>query len=253
MAHFLPGISGLATIDPGLNVLDTPILLPVSIDLFLVPVLFLFLYITVILIDAIRRHRPIARSICQRVGAVLSGAFFLLLCVAIGGLISYVLLEQLPGRIQNSISSVGMNADIHLLFLGYKTNSLHGNILTLLGLLIGIGIFIAKIKREPESQRSIPLTREQRMTPYQRMLQDRRNPLHQPFVPETADYHATPPILNTPAIIPEHTHVFTRQENPPILSVPPPVPLRTENTATRCHNEPLLSLLPEAVNYRPLG
>jgi len=202
LAHFIPRLSGLATIDPGLIVLDTPIHLPGSIDLVLVPALFLALYTIVLLAFSMSRHLPAGRTVTHRLAAVLSGTFFFLLSVAIGGLISYVLLEQLPDRLQHNINAISVNADVHLPFLGYKTSSLHGNILSLLGLLVGIGIFLVRISRDPRYRRSTPLTREQRMTPYQRMLEERRRP------------------------------------------APP---------AFRCHNEPLYTLEPEAVNYRPLA
>jgi len=207
MAHFFPRLAGLATIDPGLIILGTPFRIPFSIDLNLLPILFLFLYAIIVIIYSISRHQPIGRNVLQRCAAVISGIFFLVVCTAIGGLISYLLIDLLPARAQNSIAAVGISADIHLPFLGYTTNSLHGNILSLIGFLAGLVLFIVKVTHNPSSRRPTPLTREQRMTPYKKMLQERRRPA------------------------------------PPLSS----------NEYLHCRNQPLQTLTPEAVNYRPLG
>ena len=212
LAHLLPRLSGVADMDAGLIVLGTPIHPSVSIDLILVPLLFLFLYTTVLLVYTTRQHLPVTLNVTHRLGAIFSGTFFLLLCTAIGGLISYILLEQLPVRVRESVNAVGMNADIRLPFLGYTSNALHGNILSLLGFLVGLVILAGKIGKDPAYRRPTPLTREQRRTPYQRMLEERRRP---------------------------HVHQFVSDPKP--------------GHHILCHNQPLHSLQPEAVNYRPLG
>lgn len=217
LARLFPRLSGLATIDPSLTVLDFHPHLPITIDLILVPLLFLVLYTIAILLFSIRQHKPFLGSLGQRVGAVASGTFFWVVCVAAGGLISYLLLDHLPVRARDSINAIAINADVHIPSIGYKTNSLRGNILSLAGFLAGMAIFIGKVGRKPQTRRSTPLTREQRMTPYQRMLQDKR-------------------------AAPNHYQ-----------SSAPPVLRRVTSANRPCRSEPLLSLQPEAVNYRPLG
>jgi hypothetical protein len=226
MAKFLPRLAGLATIDPGLIILGNPLRLLFSIDLILLPILFTFLYSTIVLIYCISHHRPFSRSVVQRVAAVLSGTFFLVTCTAIGALVSYILIDQLPASTQKGFAAAGISADIHLRLLGYTTNSLRGNILPLTGFLVGFAILISKVSHNPSSRPTTRLTREQRMTPYQRMLQERRRPSTSLVVGE-----AEPPAAHSV----EHT------------------PARPRVTYLHCRNQPLQTLEPEAVNYRPLG
>src|SRR6266568_1800131 len=50
IANLFPGISGLARIDPSLTILDIPVRMPVTVDLILVPGLFILSYLVVILL-----------------------------------------------------------------------------------------------------------------------------------------------------------------------------------------------------------
>jgi hypothetical protein len=289
MAHFFPRLAGLATIDPGLIIRGSPFRLLISIDLVLVPILFLFLYSVIILIHSISQHQSFGRMLLQRVTAVLSGVFFLLVCTAIGSLISYVFVDQLPVSTQHNIDAIGINADVHLPFLGYKSNSLHGDILSLLGFLVGVAIFITKVYRNPSPRRSVRLTREQRMTPYQRMLQEKRRLASQPARPDliqtsnpdpapslepdarpsstpSPSFTASPPPPSIPKFassvipddhvpyIPDHTSTFDRI--PATAETPDYVdqfPAPRRHNYLHCRNQPLQTLEPEAVNYRPLG
>ena len=205
IAHLLPGISGIARINSSVIILDIPVNLPVAVDLILVPGLFILVYTIVILIYHSQRSMPVWREAAQRLGAVFSGLFILLFCVACGGLISYLVQGHLPRDIRNGIESLGINADIHLPYPGYNAIHAHGNLIALVGFVIGIALCIGRIKRPLRIRKTIPLTREQRMTPYQRMMQERRN----------------------------------QAKGIPNNSL--------------CRNQPLHTIKPEAVNYRPMG
>jgi hypothetical protein len=203
LASCLPGISGRATVDPGLTIFDIPLHLPFPIDLILVPGLFIVLYSMAILIFTSRSRFPVWQNLLHRLGAVFTSVFIILFCVAIGSLLSWLLQNHLPAQVRNSMKSLAINADLHLPHAGYKTIPLYGDTFSLVGLLIGIGVGIRMISKAPRLRKSTFLTPEQRMTPYQRMLRERRK------------------VLPT-------SHVL-------------------------CHNEPLPTLQPQAVNYRPLG
>lgn len=278
VAHFFPRLAGLATIDPGLIIMGSPFRLLFSIDLNLLPLQFFPLYAIILAIYCISRHQPFGRNVLQRFTAVISGVFFLVVCTATGALISYVLVDQLPVPTQNKMAAFGITADIHLPFLGYRTNPLRGDILSLLGFLAGLAILIVKISSNPLSRRPIRLTREQRMTPYQRMLQERRQQSSPSFIPEA---HATYAPGNAPSF--EHIPVSSNTpsfERLPVSSNAPsferlpvsgnapsfehhPVsadatdyvdtPVLPRKAWLHCCNQPLQSLEPEAVNYRPLG
>jgi hypothetical protein len=201
LAHLFPGISGRATIDPSLTIFDIPIHLPFAIDLILVPGLFIILYSTAVII--------FSSGLPQRLAAVFVSIITILLGVAAGAVISWLLSEHLPDQIRNSMRSLSVNANLHA---GYPNYHLSGDTISFLGLIIGIMISIAIMSKTPKVQVRTRLTPEQRMTPYQRMLLERR--------------YGTP-------------H--------------PPAPHQHERSHGLCRNEPLLTLQPEAVNFRPLG
>jgi hypothetical protein len=170
-----PGISGLAQINPSLVFLDIPIHLPVAIDLILVPGLFLLAYPLVILFYPLRPGILSWRQSLQRIRAAFLGLFILLCCTLLGGLIYYLAQDHLPMQIKNGINSLGFIADIHLSYPGHETIYLRGSLVLLVCFIIGLVICIRKISKEPGSQ----LTREQRMTPYQRMLQEKKEKIMQ--------------------------------------------------------------------------
>lgn len=165
-----PAISGLAQINPSLVFLDIPIHLPVAIDLILVPGLFLLLYPMVILFYPLRPGILSWRQSLQRIRAAFIGLFILLCCTLLGALIYYLAQDHLPTQIKNGINSLGFIADIHLSYPGHETIYLRGSLVLLICFIIGLVICVRKISKEPGSQ----LTREQRRTPYERMLQEKR-------------------------------------------------------------------------------
>jgi hypothetical protein len=214
LTHLFPAISGRATLDPGMTIFDIPIHLPFAIDLILVPGLFIILYSITIL--TFSSHLP------QRLAAVFISIITILSCLAAGSLVSWLLYDHIPARIREGMRSLAVNANLHT---GYSTVHLFGDTLTLLGLIIGIAISIRIMSKSPKVPMKTRLTPEQRMTPYQRMLRERQ--------------------IGTP--------VTSRK---PVISRTPPTP-RTprhyEPSHGLCRNEPLLTLQPEAVNFRPLG
>jgi hypothetical protein len=219
LAACLPGLSGRATLDPGLAIFDIPLHLPLPIDLILVPGLFLILYSVAILTYTSRSHLPVWQNLTKRLGAVFTSVFIILFCVAIGASLSWLLHHYLPAQLPTGLTSMAVNADLHLPNAGFKNIPLHGDIFSLLGLLIGIVIGIRIMGKAPRlRRRTIPLTREQRMTPYQRMLEDRQ-----------LQHRRREPVNPT-------THKLRHYEPSHRL----------------CRSNPLPSFQPEAVNYRPL-
>lgn len=232
MAHQFPGVSGLARLDPGLIIMDIPVRLPISIDLILVPVLFLLAYAIVILLHPRRRELP------HRLGAIFSALIIIGCCVAFGGLIAWLLQDHLPKQVRNGIESLGINADIHLPYTAYKTIHLHGNVIALFSLTIGVAIAIGRINKAPAARKPTRLSRQQRMTPYKRMLQEKYKPApSKPVQPKPAQPRPAQP---KPAQLnPTPPHAPNR-------------PLVANPSRTFCQPEPLSTLQPEAVNYRPL-
>jgi hypothetical protein len=227
LASWLPGLSGHATVDPTLILLDIPLHLPFSIDLILVPGLFIVLYSMAILIFTLRSRLPVWQNLLRRLGAVFISVFIILFCVAIGSLLSWLLKDHLPAQVRNSMKSLAVNAELHLPHAGYKAIPLYGDTFSLVGLLIGIGLGIKMISKAPRLRRTTPLTPEQRMTPYQRMLQERRK--------------ETIPTLHLNGAPHDHPNGTPHKLR------------RYEPSHSLCHNEPLPTLQPQAVNYRPLG
>ncbi|WP_188927418.1 hypothetical protein [Puia dinghuensis] len=241
IAPLLPGISGLAKVNPSLTILDIPVRVPFTVDLILVPGLFIILYTVMILVYPSRRGMPSLREVAQRQGAVFAGAFIFLICVTVGGLITYLVHDHLPQSIRNGISSLAINADISLPYTKYKTVHLQGNIPTLLCFIIGTAIFIAKISRTPQMFQTPQLTREQRMTPYARMMQERREQQRQGREQQRQKQEI------------QKAEKAARPKRVPAASgkrINKPSALT--RLPGRCSNEPLLTLQPEAVNYRPM-
>lgn len=224
ISNLLPGISGRATVNPGLIIFDIPVHLPVAIDLILVPALFFLVYAVVILLYPSRRSVTTWRETIPRLGAALAGSFIFLFAAASGGFISYLVQDRLPKNVRNGIDSLGITADISLPFSAFKTMHLPGNIITLIGLIIGFALCIAKISRTPGTKKIAPLTREQRMTPYERMQREKKQPVagNKPAAINRPDTLRQPAAINKPS------------------------------TKARCQSQPLLTLEPEAVAYMPM-
>jgi len=178
----LPGISGRASLNVNLIFLDRSIHLPIAIDLILVPALFIIGYTLVSILYPAGRTTSVARSFTHRLGSALLAIFLLLVCVTIAGLISYMLDDYLPRDLRKGLDTMGMSADLFL--QGYKPAHLQGNIIALLGLVAGIVIAATRLTRSLPARKTTPLTAEQRMTPYQRMLQERKQ--NQPSNPTRA-------------------------------------------------------------------
>jgi hypothetical protein len=236
LAYCFPGLSGRATVDAGLNIFDIPVRLPFPIDLILVPALFIILYSTAILIVSPAPARW--QILAHRFKAVVASTLLLLVFVAIGALISFLVRDHLPAQVRNSITSLAVNADLHLPYAGYTTIPFRGDVFSFLGLTVALVIGIRILNKTPRIKVRNRLTREQLMTPYQRMLLERR--------------YGTP---RQPAPL------STRPRQPEPLNPPLSQPPRRNGTSPRhyepshglCRNEPLLTLQPEAVNFRPLG
>jgi len=220
IARLLPGIAGLAKIKLSLIIPGVFVSMPATVDLILVPGLFISIYLIALFIYAALLGGSAWREIAQRLWAVFSGLFMLLFCVALGGLISYLVLDYLPGNVQHGLDSIGVNSEIYL--PGYKAAYLHGNIVPLVCLIIGVVLCIVKIKKRPIMREpAMKLTREQRMTPYQRMLRERREQENMPLSTGHRSFADDRP--------------YTGVRRSPL-----------------CHIQPLRTIKPEAVNYTPL-
>jgi len=205
-----PSISGLIQVSPTVVFLDIPVHLPVAIDMIIAPCLFLLIYPVVILFYPAQRRRTL-----QRVKAALTGFFILLICMLLGGLIYYLVQDHLPVQVRNGINAMGINADIHLAWPGHETIYLRGSLILLLCFIIGSFIFVRKITKEPKGQ----LTREQRMTPYQRMLKEKQLTQKAQRMPREAYFEAFQPARNGQGHL--------------------------------CWNQPVIALKPEAVYFMP--
>lgn len=243
IANLLPGISGLATINPGLVIFDIPVHLPVTIDLILVPALFFLIYTVVILLYPSRRSVTTWRETFPRLGAVLAGSSIFLFAAAAGGILSYFVQDYLPRNVRNGIDSLGITADISLPFSAYKMIHLPGNIITLIGLIIGLAICIAKISKTPGVRKVAPLTREQRMTPYERMQKEKR-----------MEKETTSPVSRPPAKAKTETRQPAAPRKPAETRVASIQPITTNKNSSRpkCQNHPMMTLEPEAVGYMPM-
>jgi hypothetical protein len=159
-----PQIAGLAQFKPGLMFLEIPVELPFVIDLVLTPVLFLLIYPLVMLLY------PSCSGIGHRLRAAATGLFALFCSVLIGALIYFLAQGYLTPEVRTGINSMGIMADIHLAYPGYETIPLRGSMVLFICFVIGLVICIKKLRKTPPTQ----LTREQRMTPYARMLLEKK-------------------------------------------------------------------------------
>jgi hypothetical protein len=256
LGNWLPGIAGLARLDPSLIILDIAVRLPVTVDLILVPAFFILVYTLVILLYPSRQGMPRWRELRHRLGAVFSGLIIVLCCTAFGGLISWLLQDHLPRNVQNGLESLGMNADIGLPFSAYKLIHLHGNFIALICMTIGLFIAIGKINRAPAITKPTRLTREQRMTPYQRMLRDRESSRlagpEKTAPAKTVSAKPAPPKPDPSKSAASKSAPSKPAQPKPTLPRAATRPIAATPTCALCYPEPLPTLQPEAVNYRPL-
>jgi hypothetical protein len=212
VAKQFPTIAGRVQFSPILVFLDIPVRVPVDIDMIIVPALFFLLYPLVIILSPSRRH------VLQRVRAAFTGLFVLLCCTLAGGLIYYLIQSRLTTQVLTGINSMGINADIHLPYRGYETINLRGSLIVFVCFLIGLFIFIRKIRKAPVEG----LTREQRMSPYERMLEERRMGIRQ---------QQKSAIIEKPRVIVQADH---------------------KRQSGLCYCQPVIRFRPEALYYMPV-
>jgi hypothetical protein len=214
IAKQFPVVAGFAQINPSLVFFDIPVRLPITIDLILAPGLFLFIYPVISLFFPSHPGIPLWWQAWQRIKAAFAGLFAILCCILAGGLIYYLVQDHLSIRARNAINTLGINADIHLAYPGVQTIYLRGSMILFVCFVIGLMICIRKIRKAP----AIRLTREQRITPYERMLQEKRM-----------------------------QHTWTKQQG----SYNEPKTMQPVQSGI-CHSHPVMSLRPLAVKYMPM-
>ncbi len=272
LTHWLPGISGRATVDPSLTILDIPVQIPFPVDLILVTGLFFILYSIIILIAASRANLIVGSQLRQRLGAVLISIAIIVAALALGNLLSWLLRSYLPPEVRNSLFSMAVNVDFHFPYSGYATIPYRGDAFSFLSFVVALIISIRIMSKVPQSRPKFRLTREQRLTPYQRMLADRRNgtiPSADGYSVATSSPHQ--PIAGSETRQPiarsdTHEPVALPESRLPVAAVPTlpadnSIPtLEIPHTHHRylpshglCRNDSLGALQPEAVNFRPLG
>lgn len=245
ITNLFPGMFGFVEIHPSLVLLDIHIPLPVTIDLILVSGLFLLIYPVIVLFFPSRPGVSSWRQAMQRAGAVLAGLFALLFCMLSGGLIYYLVQDYLPRRIRNGIDSFGINADIHLSYPGYETIHLRGSLILLVCFVIGLSIFIRKIRKEPGVQKTRPLTREQRMTPYERIVKEKR--MQEKQMKEI-------PMKEKQMLQEAGIKKKERKADKSWQPIEQATTRHDRNVQPRlCHIQPIMSLDLDAVNYMPMS
>ncbi len=227
ISNLIPGISGLVSITPSIVLLDIPLPLPVPIDLILVPGLFLILYPITILLYPSRSAIPTWQLALQRSASAFAGFLALLSCILSGGLIYYFLLDFLPRNIRNGINSFGMIADINLPFPGFETLHLRGSMILFGCFVIGMFVCIQKIRKDPGKYKPGQLTREQRMTPYEKMMRERR--------------------MKEKKMAQEARMIQDSWKKNQTIARPDRIEL-----PRLCHSRPVMRFEPEAVNYMPM-
>jgi hypothetical protein len=226
LAKQFPQIAGLAQLKPGLIFLEIPVQLPFVIDLVLAPVLFLVLYPLVMLFS------PSRTAIWFRLRAAMTGLFVLLCCFLIGGLIYYFVQPHLTQEVRNGINSMGMVADLHVAYPGYENIALRGSMVLFICFIIGFVVLIKKLSKQPPT----PLTREQRMTPYDRMMQERK--VNKKFG------------VQEPQIMPRQEHVIETNHSF-IPFEPQPVQQVHKSHSYFCYSQPIRICKPEAMYFMP--
>lgn len=234
IAKWFPAMAGLVRITPALVLFEIPVRLPVPIDMLLVPGLFFLIYPLMVLLYPSRPGMPSGRQALQRAQAAFSGFFVLLVCMALAGLIYYLAQDYLPANIRNGINSFGMNVDINLPYPAYENIHLRGSTILFVGFITGMWFCIRKIRKEPGMPKPVPLTREQRMTPYQRMMDEKRLKEKQTRIAETPNV-AKPAISRMPAGTEQAIARPGRNSFPRL-----------------CHSQPVVTLRPEAARYMPM-
>ena len=222
VAGLLPSASGIAKIDPGVVIMDIPVHIPFTIEPVLVFGLFLLLYPLLVLAYPTQPYRPSLGEAMQRTGTVLTGLFIVLFCVGAGGLIAWVVQGYLPRTVRNAVETFGINTDIRLPYASYGLLHLHGNVIVLVCLIVGLVISIRKIGQTQAIQKTVPLTREQRKTPYKRMIEEKKGQG------------------------PKKEKVIRMKDPRNIIMV------KNTNLPARCQSQQVLRVEPESVAYMPM-
>ena len=155
LVRLLPWLSDLGGVQPSIIFLDIPLRLPV-IDWIPVGVLFLFFYLVVVSPELSRQRQywqqhtalhsspsPVT-SLGQKGWAVFAGWWLMLICLAAGGGLYYLLEDQLPKQVRNGIDSFGIRADISVPWPGENIIHLHGGMIMLITFLIGGRLFLRR-------------------------------------------------------------------------------------------------------------
>lgn len=160
LVRLFPWLSDLGGVQPSIVFLDIPLRLPV-IDWIPVGVLFLFFYLVVVSPELSRQRQywqqhtalhsspsPVT-SLGQKGWAVFAGWWLMLICLAAGGGLYYLVEDQLPKQVRNGIDSFGIRADISVPWPGEGIIHLHGGMIMLIAFLIG-GRFFLRRTRLPQ-------------------------------------------------------------------------------------------------------
>lgn len=152
IASQLPGISGLAGINPIIVFLDIPVHLPFTIDILPVSGLFCLFYpIILFAYPSLNKQSP-PKNPGRRLCAVFAGLSAILCCLLAGGWAYYLIEDHLPRQVRNGINSFGINADIYIPYPGHEIIHLRGSMILLLCFYLGMRIFLRKVNKEPAAK-----------------------------------------------------------------------------------------------------
>jgi hypothetical protein len=157
LVRLFPWLSDLGGVQPMIVFLDIPLRLPV-IDWIPVGILFLFFYLVVISPELTRQRQywqqhpalhsspsPVT-SLGQKGWAVFTGWWLMLICLASGGGLYYIVEDQLPKQVRNGIESFGIRADLSIPWPGESIVHLHGGMIMLITFLIGARFFLRRTR-----------------------------------------------------------------------------------------------------------
>ena len=157
LVRLFPWLSDLGGVQPMIVFLDIPLRLPV-IDWIPVGILFLFFYLVVVSPELSRQRQywqqhptlhsspPPVTSLGQKGWSVFTGWWFMLICLASGGGLYYLVEDQLPKQIRNGIESFGIRADLSIPWPGESIIHLHGGMIMLITFLIGARFFLRRTR-----------------------------------------------------------------------------------------------------------
>ncbi|HMI63396.1 MAG TPA: hypothetical protein VK518_20915 [Puia sp.] len=157
LVRLFPWLGDLGGVQPMIVFLDIPLRLPV-IDWIPVGILFLFFYLVAVSPELSRQRQywqqhptlhsspsPVT-SLGQKGWAVFTGWWLMLICLASGGGLYYLVEDQLPKQIRNGIESFGIRADLSIPWPGESIIHLHGGMIMLITFLIGARFFLRRTR-----------------------------------------------------------------------------------------------------------